>query len=86
MTSLGAGNEGLQSGREQHGTGVITDFHQGQEADGLSAFGVSQSQLQAIIAATTSDNHTFTQAPDETASIAQIISQLNSSHDFLSHH
>ena len=86
FASSGAGNEGLQSGREQHGNGVITDFHQGQEAVGLSAFGVSQSQLQAIIAATTSDNHTFAQAPDGTASVAQIISQLNSSHDFLSHH
>jgi VCBS repeat-containing protein len=86
FTSLGAGIEALQSGPEQHGNSVITDFHQGQGAVGLSAFGVSQSQLQAIIAATTSDNHTFTQAPNETVAIGEMIAQLNASHGPLIHH
>ena len=85
FAGLGAGNEALQSG--QHGNGVITDFHQGQETVvGLSAFGVSQSQLQAIIAATTSDNHTLTQAPNGTVAVGEMIAQLNASHDFLIHH
>ena len=77
-------NEPLSSALDQHWHDVMTDLQQGQQSSGT--LGSNQSQLQAIVSATTSENHTVTQPPDASAAIGEMIAQLNASHDFLIHH
>jgi hypothetical protein len=77
-------NEPLQSALDQHWHDVISDLQQGQQS--LGTLGANQSQLQAIVAATTSENHALTQPPNASAAIGEMIAQLNAPHDFLVHH
>jgi hypothetical protein len=67
-------NEPIQSVLDQHWHDVISDLQQGQQS------------LQAIVSATTSENHAPTQAPNASMAIGEMIAQLNAPHDFLIHH
>jgi hypothetical protein len=67
-------NEPIQSVLDQHWHDVISDPQQGQQS------------LQAIVSATTSENHAPTQALNANVAIGQMIAQLNAPHDFIIHH
>ena len=77
-------NEPLSSALDQHWNDIITDLHQGQPS--LATLGANQSQLQAIISATTSENHAPIQPPNASVAIGEMIAQLNAPRDFIIHH
>src|SRR5262249_9242217 len=77
-------NDLLQSALDQHWHDVMTDLQQGQQS--LWTLGANQSQLQPIVAPTTSENAALAQTQNASAAIGEMIAQLNASHDFLIHH
>jgi hypothetical protein len=79
------------------GTQTVTDFHQGQGVNqglaqgydvlDVSAFGFTETQLQALIDATNPGDHSLTLAPNTTIVLAGVdVHGLDAGHDFILHH
>ena len=85
LTGMGGGDVfvfNLNSGNQ-----TITDFHQGQDLVDVSAFGFNETQLQAMIDATTPGDHALSLAPNETVTVQGVdVHQLQANHDFILHH